>query len=52
MPGNKKIPVPLNLLFRALSITRHDSPLELLYFALAIVALSVGLYFTGKVGKH
>lgn len=38
--------------FQRVLHTRYDSPLELLYFALAIVALSVGLYFTGKVGKH
>ncbi|WP_222718375.1 YqhA family protein [Aliarcobacter vitoriensis] len=31
--------------------TDYKTPLELLYFALAIVALSIGLYFTGKVGK-
>ena len=32
--------------------TTYQSPLELLYFALAITALAVGLYFLGKVGKH
>ena len=31
--------------------TKYETPLELLYFALAITALAVGLYFLGKVGK-
>lgn len=37
--------------FQRVLHTSYTTPLELLYFALAIVALSVGLYFTGKVGK-
>lgn len=38
--------------FQRVLHTSYNSPLELLYFALAIVALSLGLYFSGKVGKH
>lgn len=38
--------------FQRVLHTNYQTPLELLYFALAIVALAVGLYFTGKVGKH
>lgn len=38
--------------FQRVLHTSYTTPLELLYFALAIVALSVGLYFTGKVGKN
>ena len=38
--------------FQRVLHTSYQTPLELLYFALAIVALAVGLYFTGKVGKH
>ncbi|WP_198306188.1 YqhA family protein [Arcobacter vandammei] len=37
--------------FQRVLHTKYETPLELLYFALAIVALSVGLYFSGKVGK-
>lgn len=37
--------------FQRVLHTNYESPLELLYFALAITALSVGLYFLGKVGK-
>ena len=37
--------------FQRVLHTKYETPLELLYFALAIVALAVGLYFTGKVGK-
>ncbi len=29
----------------------YNTPLEMMYFALSIAALSVGLYFLGKVGK-
>lgn len=38
--------------FQRVLHTNYQTPLELLYFALAITALAVGLYFTGKVGKH
>ncbi|QKF72691.1 UPF0114 domain-containing membrane protein [Aliarcobacter faecis] len=38
--------------FQRVIHTNYQTPLELLYFALAIVALAVGLYFIGKVGKH
>ena len=37
--------------FQRVLHTACETPLELLYFALAITALSVGLYFLGKVGK-
>ncbi|HJE02507.1 hypothetical protein AAX26_01018 [Aliarcobacter thereius] len=37
--------------FQRVLHTSYETPLELLYFALAIVALAIGLYFTGKVGK-
>jgi len=30
----------------------YKTALEMMYFALSITALSVGLYFLGKVGKH
>lgn len=38
--------------FQRVLHTNFTSPLEMLYFALSITALSVGLYFLGKVGKH
>ena len=38
--------------FQRVLHTSYQTPLELLYFALAITALAVGLYFLGKVGKH
>ena len=37
--------------FQRVLHTSYDTPLELLYFALAVATLSVGLYFLGKVGK-
>ena len=37
--------------FQRVLHTKYETPLELLYFALAIVALAVGLYFIAKVGK-
>ena len=37
--------------FQRVLHTTYQTPLELLYFALAITALAVGLYFLGKVGK-
>ena len=30
----------------------YKTALEMLYFAVSIAALSIGLYFLGKVGKH
>jgi uncharacterized membrane protein YqhA len=37
--------------FQRVLHTKFTTPLEMLYFALAIAALSAGLYFLGKVGK-
>ncbi len=37
--------------FQRVLHTQYNTPLEMLYFALAVTALSVGLYFLGKVGK-
>jgi len=39
-------------LFQRVLHTEFHTALEMLYFALSIVALSVGLYFLSKVGKH
>ena len=30
----------------------YNSALEMLYFALSIASLAIGLYFLGKAGKH
>ena len=38
--------------FQKVLHTQYNGALELLYFALSIVALSVGLFFLGKVGKY
>ena len=38
--------------FQRVLHTHFETPLEMLYFALSITALSVGLYFLSKVGKH
>lgn len=38
--------------FQRVLHTDFATPLEMLYFALSITALSVGLFFLGKVGKH
>ena len=38
--------------FQKVSFIDYQSPLDMLYFALSITALSIGLYFLGKVGKH
>ncbi len=38
--------------FQKVAHTEYSNPLDLLYFALSITAVSVGLYFLGKVGKH
>ena len=37
--------------FQRVLHTSFATPLEMLYFALSITALAVGLYFLGKVGK-
>lgn len=37
--------------FQRVLHTEFKTPLEMLYFALAIAALSIGLYFLGMVGK-
>lgn len=37
--------------FQKVLHTNYTTPVEMLYFALSIVALSVGLFFLGKVGK-
>ena len=37
--------------FQRVLHTQFTTPLEMLYFALSIAALAVGLYFLGKVGK-
>jgi len=38
--------------FQRVLHTEFTTPLEMLYFAGSITALSVGLYFLNKVGKH
>ena len=38
--------------FQKVLHTNFTTPVEMLYFALSIAALAVGLYFLGKVGKH
>ncbi|MGB5791840.1 YqhA family protein, partial [Poseidonibacter sp.] len=38
--------------FQRVLHTEYNSALEMLYFALSITLLSVGLYFLGKVSKH
>jgi uncharacterized membrane protein YqhA len=38
--------------FQRVLHTEFATPLEMLYFALSIAALAVGLYFLGKVGKQ
>ena len=37
--------------FQRVLHTKYESALDMLYFAVAITALSIGLYFVGKVGK-
>ena len=37
--------------FQRVLHTKYDGALEMLYFALAVTALAVGLFFLGKVGK-
>jgi len=38
--------------FQKVLHTNFATPLEMLYFALSITALAVGLFFLNKVGKH
>ena len=38
--------------FQKVGHTEYDGALDLLYLALSITAVSVGLYFLSKVGKH
>jgi len=38
--------------FKKVGLAEFSSPLELLYLALSITAVSVGLYFLSKVGHH
>jgi uncharacterized membrane protein YqhA len=38
--------------FQRVLHTNFTTPIEMMYFALSITALAVGLYFLGKVGKH
>ncbi len=37
--------------FKKVGLSDYKTPLELLYLALSITAVSVGLFFLGKVGK-
>ena len=38
--------------FQKVGHTTYDGALDMLYFAVSITAVAVGLYFLGKVGKH
>ncbi|HEO98115.1 MAG: YqhA family protein [Campylobacterales bacterium] len=38
--------------FQRVLHTEFKTPMEMMYFAISITALAVGLYFLGKVGKH
>ena len=38
--------------FQRVLHTDFTTPIEMMYFAISITALAVGLYFLGKVGKH
>ncbi|MCU7801284.1 MAG: YqhA family protein [gamma proteobacterium symbiont of Lucinoma myriamae] len=38
--------------FQKVAHTQYNGALDMLYFALSITAVSVGLFFLGKVGKH
>lgn len=38
--------------FQKVGHTEYNGAVEMLYFALSITAVAVGLYFLGKVGKH
>lgn len=37
--------------FKKVGLTQYNSALDILYLALSIAAVSIGLYFLGKVGK-
>jgi len=37
--------------FQKVAHTDYSTPLDMLYFAISITAVSLGLYFLGKVGK-
>ncbi len=37
--------------FKRVGLSEYNTPLDLLYLALSITAVAVGLYFLGKVGK-
>jgi hypothetical protein len=37
--------------FQKVGHTEYNGALDMLYFALSITAVAVGLYFLGKVGK-
>ena len=38
--------------FQKVGHTEYNGALDMLYFALSITAVAVGLFFLGKVGKH
>ncbi len=38
--------------FQKVAHTQYNGPLDMLYFAISITAVALGLYFLGKVGKH
>jgi len=38
--------------FQKVGHTQYEGALDMLYFALSITAVAVGLFFLGKVGKH
>jgi uncharacterized membrane protein YqhA len=38
--------------FKKVGLAEYKEPIELLYLALSITAVSIGLYFLSKVGKH
>jgi len=38
--------------FQKVAHTEYNGALDMLYFALSITAVAVGLFFLGKVGKH
>jgi uncharacterized membrane protein YqhA len=38
--------------FQKVGYTEYSGALEMLYFALSITAVAVGLFFLNKVGKH
>ena len=50
--GNVIVMVLIVSFFKKVLHTNFETPLEMMYFALSITLLSVGLYFLSKVGKH